>query len=68
MPREGLLDPQGRAVGEMLEDNGYKVGEVRVGKVIELEIPEDVDAELLAQKYLINPLIEDFVIEEVAPS
>ncbi len=68
MPREGLLDPQGRAVAEMLQDNGYSVGEVRVGKVVEIELPEDIDVNLLAQKYLINPLIEDYIVEEATPS
>ncbi len=68
MPKEGLLDPQGRAVAEMLEDNGYSVGEIRVGKIVEIEVPEDTDIELLAEKYLINPLIEDFEVEEVTPS
>ncbi|WP_461830166.1 phosphoribosylformylglycinamidine synthase subunit PurS [Aquifex sp.] len=65
MPKEGLLDPQGRAVEEMLRDNGFNVRNVRVGKVIEMEVPEGVDLKLIVEKYIINPLIEDYEIEEL---
>ncbi len=66
LPKEGLLDPQGRAVAEMLQDNGYSVGSVKVGKVVELELPEGVDIDSLARKFLINPLIEDYSVEDIA--
>ncbi len=65
MPKEGLLDPQGRAVEEMLRDNGFNVKNVRVGKVVEMEVPEEVDLKLIVEKYIINPLIEDYEIEEL---
>ncbi len=65
MPKEGLLDPQGRAVEEMLRDNGFEVKNVRVGKVVEMEVPETVDIKLIVEKYIINPLIEDYEIEEL---
>ena len=65
MPKEGLLDPQGRAVEEMLRDNGFNVQNVRVGKVVEMEVPDDVDITLIVEKYIINPLIEDYEIEEL---
>lgn len=65
MPKEGLLDPQGRAVEEMLKDNGFNVKNVRVGKVVEMEVPEEVDIKLIVEKYIINPLIEDYEIEEL---
>jgi len=64
MPKEGLLDPQGRAVAEMLKDNGFNVEKVRVGKVVELEIEDKTDLKTLVEKYLINPLIEEYEIEE----
>ncbi|RUM27743.1 MAG: phosphoribosylformylglycinamidine synthase, purS protein [Aquifex sp.] len=66
MPKEGLLDPQGRAVEEMLKENGFNVSNVKVGKVVELEISEDTDLKKLVEKYLINPLIEDYEIEELS--
>ena len=65
MPKEGLLDPQGRAVEEMLKDNGFNVKNVRVGKVVEMEISEDLDIKHIVEKYIINPLIEDYEIEEL---
>jgi len=64
-PRKGLLDPQGRAVQELLEDNGFSVGSVTVGKLVEIEIPEGEDVHRLVQKFIINPLIEDYEIEEL---
>ena len=64
-PKKGLLDPQGRAVQELLRDRGHEVGEVRVGKLLELEVPEGEDVHRLVQKFIINPLIEDYQIEEL---
>ncbi len=64
-PKKGLLDPQGRAVQELLRDRGHNVGEVRVGKLLELEVPEGEDVHRLVQKFIINPLIEDYQIEEL---
>jgi phosphoribosylformylglycinamidine synthase PurS subunit len=41
MPKAGVLDPQGKAIGHALEGLGFAgVGEVRAGKVIELELAE----------------------------
>ena len=40
--KEGVLDPQGRAISHSLNDLGFnEVGDVRVGKQILLEIDED---------------------------
>ncbi len=64
-PKEGLLDPQGRAVEEMLKDNGFKVQNVRVGKLVEFEAEEGEDIKAMVEKYIINPLIEDYEIEEL---
>ena len=64
-PKEGLLDPQGRAVEEMLKDNGFKVQNVRVGKLVELELEDDQDVTALVEKYIINPFIEDYEVEEI---
>ncbi len=65
LPKEGLLDPQGRAVEEMLKDNGFKVENVRVGKVVEMEVEDNQDVSSIVDKYIINPLIEEYEIEEV---
>jgi len=42
-PREGLLDPQGRAVEELLRDRGFGVRGMRVGKLLEFEVEEGTD-------------------------
>ncbi|MEN3027786.1 MAG: phosphoribosylformylglycinamidine synthase subunit PurS [Aquificaceae bacterium] len=63
LPKKGLLDPEGRAVKEMLLDEGFPVKEVKVGKVVELEVEEGTDIKKIAEKYLVNPLVEEYVIE-----
>jgi len=71
-PRRGILDPQGKAVQQSLHALGFpEVGEVRVGKYIELRL-RDVDraqaAERVAgmcQQLLANGVIEDFRVEIV---
>ena len=65
--KNGVLDPQGRAIGHALHSLGFtSVGEVRVGKVIELDLQEsDPDraraaAEEMARKLLANSVIESY--------
>ncbi|EDP75242.1 phosphoribosylformylglycinamidine synthase subunit PurS [Hydrogenivirga sp. 128-5-R1-1] len=64
-PKEGLLDPQGRAVEEMLKDNGFKVRHVKVGKLVEMEVEEGEKVKEIVEKFILNPLIEDYEIEEL---
>lgn len=68
--KTGVLDPQGKAIGHALNNLGFpQVGEVRVGKVIELELAETdpVAAKALAEdaarKLLANTVIESFKVE-----
>lgn len=63
LPKKGLLDPEGRAVREMLIENGYRVKEVKVGKVVDLEVEEGTDVKDMVEKLLVNPLIEEYIIE-----
>ncbi|RMH81002.1 MAG: phosphoribosylformylglycinamidine synthase, purS protein [Acidobacteria bacterium] len=63
LPRKGLLDPEGRAVKEMLLENGFSVRDVRVGKLVELEVEEDTDVKAIAERFLVNPLVEEYIIE-----
>jgi phosphoribosylformylglycinamidine synthase len=70
MPREGILDPQGRAVETSLPHLGVtQVHAVRVGRRVELAVdaPDDAAAriivERLATDLLANPLIESFAVE-----
>lgn len=70
MPREVILDTQGRAVEQTLKLSGQTGVGVRVGRFIELEIEGDSGtalktAEKIAKDILHNPLIESFSIEEI---
>jgi len=71
MPRKDLLDPQGRAVSSVLRDMGMKVGDVRIGRSIEVEVEADGEEEALkmvdrmASEVLSNPIIEDYSIQRL---
>ncbi len=63
-PKEGILDPQGKAVERALPTLGFDgVGDVRVGRLVELEIEDPGRLEELCEQLLSNPLIEDYEIE-----
>jgi phosphoribosylformylglycinamidine synthase PurS subunit len=62
-PKEGLLDPQGKAVERALPALGFEgISHVRVGRLVELEADDDAHLEELCEKLLANPLIEDFEV------
>lgn len=65
--KKGVLDPQGKAIGHALETLGFDgVGEVRQGKLIEMELPENTSKEQIkdmCEKLLANPVIEDYEIQ-----
>jgi phosphoribosylformylglycinamidine synthase PurS subunit len=70
MLKTGVLDPQGKAIGHALETLGFSgVGEVRAGKVIEIELDEAdaakarAVAEEMSRKLLANTVIESFKVE-----
>ena len=67
MPLKDLLDPQGKAVMGGLQNLGIKnVGDVRIGKHIDLQIEADTKeaaltvAEEAAKRLLANPVMEFF--------
>jgi phosphoribosylformylglycinamidine synthase len=63
-PKEGILDPQGKAVERALPALGFEgVHEVRVGRLVELETDDPDKLEALCEKLLANPLIEDYEVE-----
>jgi phosphoribosylformylglycinamidine synthase len=65
-PKAGILDPQGIAVERALPALGFEgVGNVHVGRMIELDIEDSSQLDELCQKLLANPLIEDYEIESV---
>ena len=63
-PKEGILDPQGKAVERALPALGFEdVGHVRIGRLVELETGDADRLPELCEKLLANPLIEEFEIE-----
>jgi phosphoribosylformylglycinamidine synthase PurS subunit len=68
--KNGVLDPQGKAIGHALNNLGFSsVGEVRQGKMIEIEMAEKDEAKARAslremcEKLLANTIIEKYEIE-----
>jgi phosphoribosylformylglycinamidine synthase PurS subunit len=70
MLKDGVLDPQGRAIGHALGNLGFAgVGEVRAGKVIEIDVAETdpararMMAEDMGRRLLANTVIESFRVD-----
>ena len=68
--KNGVLDPQGKAIGHALNNLGFpSVGEVRQGKVIDLELAETdatkarANIKDMCEKLLANTIIEKYEIE-----
>ena len=68
--KPGVLDPQGKAIGNALQALGFDgIGEVRQGKLIELELTDTDPAaararvEEMCRQLLANPVIENYTIE-----
>ncbi len=73
MLRQGVLDPQGKAIGHALHTLGFaNVGEVRAGRLIELELDgtdaatAKAQADEMGRQLLANLVIESFTTEVVA--
>ena len=64
-PKEGILDPQGKAVERALPALGFDgVSQVRIGRMVELEAEDGADLKRLCEQLLANPLVEDYEIVE----
>ena len=65
--KNGVLDPQGKAIHHALEGLGFAgVNDVRAGKLIELDLDASVgeeEVEEMCRKLLANTVIENFRIE-----
>ena len=69
--REGVLDPQGKAVHHAATTIGYQgITDIRQGKYFEITFDDSVDEkqaqeqlEKLAHDVLSNPVIEDYRVE-----
>jgi phosphoribosylformylglycinamidine synthase PurS subunit len=68
-PKQGILDPQGQAVEGSLRHLGFDVSEARIGRLVELELPDGdpeqarAEVERMCEQLLANPLIESYEIE-----
>ena len=67
-PKEGILDPQGQTVERALPALGFEgVSDVRIGRLVELDVEDVSRVGEMCERLLANPLIEDYevhVIEE----
>jgi len=68
--KNGVLDPQGEAIGHALNNLGFDaVGEVRQGKMIDIDLAEQDETRARAslkemcEKLLANTVIEKYEIE-----
>ena len=65
--KNGVLDPQGRAIESALKGLGFDgVNGARVGKIIELEVADGTSretVEAMARQLLANTVIENFRID-----
>jgi phosphoribosylformylglycinamidine synthase PurS subunit len=71
--KDGLLDPQGKAVHDALPTLGWtNVSDVRIGKSIFLTVDSDDPAAAeqqvneMAVRFLSNPVIERFWVRQLA--
>ena len=69
--KQGVLDPQGKAIQHSVELLGYQgIADIRQGKYFEIALDSTLDAdgaraeaERMAKDVLSNPVIEDFRVE-----
>ena len=60
IPKEGILDPQGRALKDVLNEAGFDIKDVRIGKIVEIEADTLENLQKMIEDYIINPLIENY--------
>ena len=63
-PKAGILDPQGVAVERALPALGFAgVANVRVGRLVELEVEDASQLQGMCERLLANPLVEDYEVQ-----
>ena len=70
MPRSDILDPQGRAIAQALQEQGFPIKDARQGKRIELLLADTKKKDdalkrchTMCRDLLVNGVIEDYHIE-----
>ena len=68
--KQGILDPQGKAIEHALDSLGFKqAANVRVGKYMELDLQEqdtakaEAEVKSMCEKLLANTIIEEYRYE-----
>lgn len=68
--KQGILDPQGKAIEHALDSLGFKqAANVRVGKYIELDLAEQdktkaaIEVKAMCEKLLANTIVEEYRYE-----
>ncbi len=65
-PKEGILDPQGQAVERALPALGFDGADnVRVGRLVELDVEDASRLHEMCERLLANPLIEDYEVQVI---
>ncbi len=67
--KDGILDPQGKAINSALHSLGFEeVEEVRMGKILRLKIEGETEEDIrdkvrkMSEIFLANPVTENFEI------
>lgn len=70
--KQGILDPQGKAIEHALDSLGFKnAANVRVGKYLELDLREtdrskaEAEVKQMCEKLLANTIVEEYRYELV---
>lgn len=72
MPREVILDTQGRAVEQTLRHHSFELKHCRIGRYIEIDVQETDESKAkeqirkMTEFVLYNPLIENFEIQRIS--
>lgn len=68
--KQGILDPQGKAIEHALDSLGFKnAANVRVGKYMELDLTEsdkakaEAEVKQMCEKLLVNTIVEEYRYE-----
>ena len=62
-PKQGILDAQGQTVERALPALGFEgVSDVRIGRLVELEVADPTRIREMCERLLANPLIEDYEV------